>query len=456
MSPDPFTNRNIMRRGGRLGLWMCIALIVGNMIGSGVFLLPAALAPFGLNSIIGWAFTAGGAIALAIVFAQLSRAVPAAGGPYVYPRAAFGELTGFVVAWGYWVAVWAGNAAIATGSVSYLSELIPSITRVQGASAIVTVIVVWLLTGVNCWGVRATGWVQSVTTVMKLMPLMAVVGLGLVELRSGDLSHLASVPLSLSGTTAAATLTLWAMLGLESATIPAEKVDDPARTIPRATLVGTVITALICAAACSFVMLMVPAARLGASNAPFADAVRGFWGDRSASILAVCATISGLGALNGWILLQGELPYAMAREGVFPRIFARESSNGTPVFALAFSSVLVTGLVLMNFNRRMVDVFTFVILLATCATLVTYLVCSLALLELIRRGKLGARRGKTPWLAAVGALATSYSLWAIAGAGSSAVGWGVVLFLAGLPVFALMRAGILKTQATSPISDGSE
>jgi basic amino acid/polyamine antiporter, APA family len=441
-----------MRHRGRLGLWMCVALIVGNMIGSGVFLLPASLAPFGLNSITGWAFTVGGAIALAIVFAQLSRAVPAAGGPYVYTRAAFGELTGFVVAWGYWVAVWAGNAAIATGSVSYLSELVPSIARVPGASAIVTVIVVWLLTGVNCLGVRATGWVQSVTTVMKLMPLIAVVCLGVVVLRSSDFSHLASVPLSLSGTTAAATLTLWAMVGLESATIPADKVDDPARTIPRATIIGTVITALICAAACSFVMLMVPAARLSTSNAPFADAVRAFWGDRSASILAVFATVSGVGALNGWILLQGELPYAMARAGVFPRVFARESPGGTPVFALAFSSVLVTALVLMNFNRAMVEVFTFVILLSTCATLVTYLVCSVALLELIRRGQLGARRGTTRWLATVGVLATSYSLWAIVGAGSSAVGWGVVLFLAGLPVFALMRAGILKTQSTWPIA----
>jgi APA family basic amino acid/polyamine antiporter len=180
--------------------------------------------------------------------------------------------------------------------------------------------------------------------------------------------------------------------------------------------------------------------------------VRAFWGDRSASILAVFATVSGVGALNGWILLQGELPYAMAREGVFPRVFARESPRGTPVFALAFSSLLVTALVLMNFNRAMVEVFTFVILLSTCATLVTYLVCSLALLELIRRGHVGARRGKTRWLATVGVLATSYSLWAIAGAGSRAVGWGVVLLLAGLPVFALMRAGILKTQSTWPIA----
>lgn len=438
------------RSAARLGLWMSVALVVGNMIGSGVFLLPASLAPFGINSVAGWIVTAAGAVTLAVVFAELSRAVPSAGGPYAYTRVAFGELAAFIVAWGYWVAVWSGNAAIATGTVSYLSELIPAIARVPGASAATTIAIVWILTAVNCRGVRAAGWVQSLTTVLKLIPLLAVAGLAMVLLASTNETHLASVPLSFSGTTAAATLTLWAMIGLESATVPAEKVEDPARTIPRATLLGTAITAVVCAAACSFVMLTVPAVQLAASHAPFADAVRPFWGSASASVVALFAAISGFGALNGWILLQGELPFAMAREGVFPRVFARESSTGAPVFALTFSSILVTALVLTNFHRGMVEVFTFVILLSTCATLVAYLVCSVALLELLRRGILDPSHRRTVWIAAAGVLGTGYSLWAIAGAGRSAVGWGLVLLLAALPVFGSIRAGILKAQAAAP------
>ncbi len=386
-----------------------------------------------------WLFTAAGALLLATVFAALSRAFPKDGGPYVYTRAAFGELAGFVVAWGYWVSVWVGNAAIATGAVSYTSALAPWIARVPGASAMVTIAVLWFLTLVNCHGVRAAGWVQAVTTVLKLLPLLVLAIVGAFYVRGEVVASFAEVPLTLDGTTAAATLTLWAMLGLESATVPADKVEDPGRTIPRATMIGTVVTAVFCSVACSLVLLVVPAARLAASNAPFADAARVIWGEGAATLVAVFAAISGYGALNGWILLQGELPYAMARDGVFPRVFARESGRHTPVFALVSTSVLVTLLVLMNFHASMVRVFTLMILLSTSACLVAYLVCSLALLVLMKRGQLAGARPGTPWLAVAGSLGALYSLWAIAGAGRDATVWGAVLLVAGLAVYALMK-----------------
>jgi APA family basic amino acid/polyamine antiporter len=433
----------------KLGFWMATALVVGNIIGSGVYMLPASLAPHGRNSLVGWLFTATGALLLAAVFAALSRAFPQDGGPYVYTRAAFGELAGFVVAWGYWVSVWVGNAAIATGAVSYTSAVAPWIARVPGASAAVTIAVVWLLTLVNCWGVRAAGWVQAVTTVLKLLPLLAVALVGGFYVRSENLASFAEAPLTLDGITTAATLALWALLGFESATVPAEKVEDPARTIPRATMLGTVVTALVGTLACCTVLLVVPAAQLVASNAPFADAARLFWGERAATLVAVFAAISAYGALNGWILLQGELPFAMARDGVFPRVFARESARHTPVFALVTTSLLVTLLVLANFQGSMAQVFTFMILLATSANLVAYLVCSLALLVLMHRRELGEARRGTPGLAVAGVLGALYSLWAIAGAGREAVGWGAVLLLAALPVYALTK-GAKGSPAPSP------
>ena len=423
----------------KLGFWMTTALVVGNVIGSGVYMLPASLAPYGRNSLLGWLFTATGALLLAGVFAALSRAFPQDGGPYVYTRAAFGELAGFVVAWGYWISVWVGNAAIATGAVSYTSAVAPWIVERPGASALVTIAVVWLLTLVNCWGVRAVGWVQAVTTVLKLVPLLAVGLVGGFYVRRETLASFAEAPLSLDGTTAAATLALWALLGFESATVPAEKVEDPARTIPRATMLGTVATALVCMLACCTVLLLVPGAQLAASNAPFADAARVVWGEGSATLVALFAAISAYGALNGWILLQGELPFAMARDGVFPRVFARESPRHTPAFALVTTSLLVTLLVLANFHASMARVFTFMILLATSATLVAYLVCSLALLVLMSRGRLGAVRRGTPGLAVAGVLGALYSLWAIAGAGREATAWGAVLLAAALPVYVLMK-----------------
>jgi APA family basic amino acid/polyamine antiporter len=442
IAPGPATAKTPAATG-RLGFWMAVALVVGNMIGSGVFLLPASLAPYGVNGLSGWLFSAAGAVALALVFAALSHAFPRDGGLYLYTRVAFGPLPAFVVAWGYWVSVWVGNAAIATGGVSYLSALFPSIASVPGVSVVATLAVLWLLTLVNCAGVRAAGWVQTVTTVLKVVPLLAVaaLGIGLFFLRHPLPGFAGGPSFSLDRTTAAATLTLWALLGLESATVPADKVENPEKTVPRATIVGTVVTALISAAACSVVLLLVPGSELSRSNAPFADAVRPLWGEGAATLVALFAAISAFGALNGWILLQGELPWAMARDGVFPRVFARESRRGTPVFAFVFTSGFVTLLVLANAHSSMVEIFTFMILLSTSASLVAYLVCSLALLDLMRRGRLPGRGRGTPWLATVGVLGSAFSLWALAGAGREVLLWGLVLFLVAVPVYALVRRG---------------
>jgi len=422
-----------------VGFWTCVALVVGNSIGSGIFMLPASLGPYGMNSLIAWVLTASGAIMLAIVFSTLSRAFPRAGGPYAYTEEAFGPFVAFIVAWGYWISIWVGNVSIATGTISYLVPLLPQLKSVPGASAAATLFILWTLTAVNCRGIRDSGWVQSVTTVMKLMPLFAIAVYGLWFVRAADFGRNAAIPLSLNGVTATATLTLWALLGLESATIPANKVRDPATTIPRATLFGTVLMAIICIIACTAVLVSLPTRELTTSNAPFADVARLFWGDRAAQWVAVFAAISGFGCLNGWILLQGELPSAMAANGVFPKIFARQSARHTPSFSIVFGSVLVSGLILMNYQKSMVEIFTFMILLSTTACLVMYALCSFALLRLQWLGRLGTARKHSAALAAVGALAAIYSLWTIVGAGASAVGWGFVLLLAGAPVYWIMQ-----------------
>lgn len=424
----------------KLGLWMSIALVVGNMIGSGIFLLPVSLAPYGLNSIAGWILSAAGALALAVVLSRLSRAFPGAGGPYAYTHAAFGPLAAFLVAWGYWINIWVGNAAIATGAVSYLAPFVPSIATDPHVSAAVVASILWALTAVNCIGVRAAGWVQGVTTVVKVLPLLVIPAAGVFAMRALAPADSASVPISGGAVTASATLTLFALLGLESATIPDGKVEDPQRTIPRATMIGTGVTALIYVVSSGTVLALIPAAQLAASNAPFADVARLLWGGGGASLVALAGAISGFGSLNGWILLQGEVPYTMARDGVFPRAFARASSRGTPVAALVFGSLLVTILIVLNAGASTVRVFTFMVLLATTACLVMYLVCSLALLKLQRQGRLaGAARRGTAGAAAAGVAGTLFSLWAIAGAGREALLWGLVLFAAGVPVYWSMR-----------------
>jgi APA family basic amino acid/polyamine antiporter len=428
----------------QLGLLMCTALVVGNMIGSGVFLLPATLAPYGWNSIFGWVLTIAGGLLLAVVFAALARNFPRAGGPYAFTQEAFGPLAGFLVAWSYWISVWVGNAAVATGSVSYLSVFFPSLQTTTGLHAGVTVAIIWALTFVNIRGAYLAGSVQLATTILKLLPLVAVIALGaLVVGGDGGASVAPFDPaeIALAPVTAAATLTLWGLLGLESATVPAEKVKDPVRTIPRATLIGTALTGLIYLFACSAVILLQPADEVAKSAAPFADFVGRHWGDGAARWLALFAAISGFGALNGWILVQGELPYAMAKGGVFPAFFAKTTAQGTPLNAHLLSGGLLTIVVLLNYSKSMTEAFTFVLLLSTTASLFMYFACALAALRLRADGRLKAPGA----LFAVAALAALYSLWTIVGAGKNAVFWGVVLLLAGVPVYFLMRRGTITS-----------
>ena len=421
-----------------LGFWMCTALVVGNMIGSGVFMLPASLAPYGWNAVFGWLVTIAGGLCLAFVFAGLAREFPKAGGPYAYTQEAFGPLVGFMVAWSYWISLWVGNAAIATGAVSYLSVIFPAIAKVPGMHLLVTLGSVWLMVGINIVGARLAGGVQVVTTVLKLLPLVAVAGLAFWVIgrdHGASLTPFHAADIHPGGITAAATLTLWALLGLESATVPAGKVHDPVRTIPRATLVGTIFTGLVYLLVCSAVVLLMPADSLKASNAPLSDFVSLHWGAAAGKILALFAAISAFGALNGWVLLQGEMPYAMAKGGVFPAFLAKESKRGSPVRAHLLSAGFLTVLVLMNYAKSMADLFTFIAVVATTASLFAYLACALAALKL----QATRRIAPTMALTVIAVLAGLYAVFTLVGAGGKPVALGVGLLVIGAPFYWLTR-----------------
>ncbi len=417
-----------------IGLWMALALVVGSMIGSGVFLLPASLAPLGWNSVLGWLLTIGGTLCMATVFATLGKAFPQAGGPYAFTRIAFGPAAGFTVAWAYWISLWVGNAAIATAAVSYLSHLFPVIGTQSGLSAVVSFGIVWLFTLINLRGVTFAGQVQIVSTLMKLVPLLAVILLAAVVLVKGGTAPvlpLRAEDIHLGGVTSAATLTLWAMLGIEVATVPADKVLNPEKTIPRATIWGTAGAGLIYLVVCSAVVLMLPALQTAHSEAPFADFVERYWGADAGLVIAAFGAISALGALNGWILVQAEILPAMARDGLFPPMFAKQSANGTPSNSLIISSGLLSFVVLLNYAQSMAKTFEFLILLTTAITLVMYLACALAAARLMMIGQLA----KSKWLATVVILALIYALWTLYGAGWEAIKWGSALLLAGVPVY---------------------
>lgn len=435
---------NAARPRGPLGLATATALVVGNMIGSGLFLLPAALAPYGAAALAGWIASALGALAIAFVFARLSRVLPRSGGPYAYARAAFGDGVGFVVAWSYWISIWTANAAIAIAFAGYFGALVPAAGATPLRAACVAVGALWTCTLVNAFGVRSAGRVQLVATVLKLLPLVAIAVFALPVADTRDwhpFNRSGLDPWSVLATTTA--LTMWAFLGVESATVPAAAVRDPARNVPRATLAGTVIAILATVTACTAVSALLPLDVLARSSAPFADAAAAIWGGAAGRVFAAAAAIACFGALNGWVLIQGQVPLAAARDGVFPAIFDRVDRNGTPLTGLFASSVLASLLVLANYRQDLVRLFTFSILLSTAATLLPYVVCSAALL---RQAAFPGVAGGGRVARVIAAVALLFSLAAMIGTGAEALLWGLVLVLAGLPAFAWLRARRFATR----------
>lgn len=432
-----------------------MALVVGNMVGSGAYLVPAELGRYGPISLLGWLVTGAGVVCLALVFGRLGRIMPAEGGPYAYTRAAFGDLPGFLVAWGYWVSVWVGNAAISTAFVAYLTPFVPALGQSPVAQATLALSAIWVLTAVNAWGLREAALVQLVTTVLKVLPLLALATLGLLVVDAANFRPFnVSGGSDLSAVTATAALTLWGLLGLECVTIPADDVDRPERTIPLATVLGTLATAAVYVLSTVAVMGVVPSGELAATSAPYAEAAGRIWGAGIGRLVAAGAAVAAFGALNGWVLMQAQMPLAPARHGLFPSAFARLSPRGTPVFGLVLSSGLTTVLVLANYTRGLVGLFVFATLLATVTVLLSYLGAAAAQVAFIVRKRSGfAGRGARTALV-VSAAAFAYSVWAVVGAGWDSVLWGGVLLALGVPIYlqgAGTRARSRAAAAAAPV-----
>ena len=418
------------------GFWTATALVVGGMIGSGIFLVPSALAPFGWTGTLAWVVAIGGAITIAWTLSRLAQTMPEATGAITVAAAVVGPLAGLLIGWSYWVAVWSANAAIAIAATSYLAAVLPWLDATPLTGALVAVGLIWALTLLNVAGAKRAGEFQVVTTVLKLMPLIAVVVIAASLMTGGTVAvpPLPAPHMLLTGLAPAVTLTLFALVGFEAAGIAAERVRDPARTIIRATMAGTVVTGLLYVVVCSAIVLLLPPRAVAASPAPFALFVETFWGHGPALWVALLAAVAAVGALNGWVLIQGEVPLGMARAGLLPRWFARVSARDVPVGVLLLSSALASALVLSHASVSLGGIFTFAMLLSTCSTLSLYLAICVA--ALVRRVAPGA--------AAIGVLFALFAFW---GAGWEASGLSLVLMLTAIPVYLLRSRGAFAEQA---------
>ena len=420
---------------------MCTAFVVGNVIGVGIFVLPASLAPFGLSALTGWLITVVGCAFLAISLSNLSRAFPNDDGPYSYTKRAFGDVVAFLTMWCYWFSTWVTNATIAIGVVGYLTVLIPGLAAIAWLPPVIALSLLWFFVVVNLVGARAAGWVQIMTTVLKLVPLVGVICLGLWILAthpSAYTQHIPANPMSFDALRGATTQTLFAMLGIECAMIPAGRVHDPSRTIPRATLIGTIVTAAIYIGVSAVPMLLIPQAALAASNAPFADLFAQVLGNRSGQVLAIFVVIGGMGALNGWTLVLGEVTQTMARHGSFPRFLSKENRHGAPTFALIVTGAIASLMLLTNYNESVAGMFAFLNLVVTAGNLPFYFVCALAvLLGAHRFPDISPLRVRFVKAAALGALV--FCTWATLGIEAKPLLWALALLGVGVFVYALSR-----------------
>jgi len=397
---------------------------MGNMIGSGVFLLPASLARYGWNAVGGWVVTISGALVLAFVLTRLDRALPAAGGATGYVRAAFGPVPGFLINWVFMVATLAGVVTIAVAAISYLSSFVPAIAARPFVPALCAVALLWAMTLVNLRGVRAAGHVQIVTLALKIVPLVVVVVLaaGVLAGERAQVPPFEPAAISAGALGGAAALTLWALLGFECACLVAARVRDPAVNVPRATLWGTAVTGLLYLLVCSAIAMLLPPAVASASAAPFATFVERYWSAGPAALVALFAIVSCVGALNGWILVQGEMMRRMAEQRLLPAWLGATDAAGTPRRALTVSALCASVLALLNASRSLQGLFEFLLLLSTSATLWFYLACAVS----------AVRLGVARPAALLGAAYAAGTLW---GAGIAASALSLVLMIAGLPLY---------------------
>lgn len=444
MPPDRPERETVPRR--KFGFWLATALVVGNIIGSAIFMLPAGLAAFGWNAVSAWVITFVGALCLAWVFAELSRHLPAAGGSFGFMRLGLGEGAAFLGAWGYLVSVWAANAGITIAGISYLTRLVPGLAATPAASPVVALGVIWILAWINLRGLRTAGGLQLVTSIVKLLPFVAVIGLAVWRLAVSGGALLPPVhagSFTFAGATGAVGLTLFAMLGLESAAMPADAVENSEKNVPRATMAGTGLSAVVSIIATCAVALMLPADVVASSKAPVSDFIAVSWGDIAGGFVAVCAVVSCFGCLNGWLLISGEVPMAMADAGTLPPWFGKRNAAGAPAQSIVLGAVVTSLLTLMAYTKSGVSAYNFAILIATATNLVLYLFCSIAVARFMRDGRVP----RSVALLVCTGIALVFVVWAFYGSGWESLAWGGALIAAGWPVYLVARRVAVRAGA---------
>jgi APA family basic amino acid/polyamine antiporter len=420
-----------------IGFWRGWSIAVGCAVGSGIFMMPTMLAPYGLLGFGGWLVAGAGSILVALTMARLVKRIPKTGGPYVYVNEGLGDFSGFIIAWTYWVACVSAIAGISIAFVGYLGFFLPQIASSQIYALLASLMLIWIIVFLNIRSLENSSKFQLISTLLKLVPLMLIILLGASNFDTSNLPELNPTnlhPISLIATVT--TLVMWSFIGIETATVPADNVINPQETIPKV-LIASVITILILYILVSVaIAALVPASELVDSSAPFALAASKILGVTGGAIISIGALISTLGSLNANTLTAGNLSLAAARDGLLPPKFLILTKNGTPIFTYLLTGLFVSILLMLNYTKGMVNAFVFMAMLSTLSTLIAYAFCAIAEFKFAKADAKNIQRNNALLLSCVTFLYAFFAIW---GAGIEMIIYSLILILIGTPIYLLKK-----------------
>lgn len=420
-----------------IGFWRGWSIAVGCAVGSGIFMMPTLLAPYGLIGFGGWLIAGAGSVLVALTMSRLVRRIPKTGGPYVYANEGLGHFAGFIIAWTYWIACITAIAGISIAFVSYLGFFIPAISNSALLSLLASLVLVWLIVTLNIFSIESSAKFQVVSTLLKLLPLFFMMFLGLVGFDSNNLPEMNPTnanPFILLATVT--TLVMWSFVGIETATVPAENFINPEKTIPKVLIAAVLSVLTIYILVSIAIAAIVPAEELMNSSAPFALAATKILGFSGGVIIAFGALISTLGSLNANTLTAGNITFAAARDKLLPSKFLTLSDAGTPIFSFILAGSFVSFLLMLNYTKGLIDAFIFFAMLSTLSTLIAYLFCAMAELKFLKNDDSSKQRNTAIFLTFGTFLYAFFAIW---GAGMEIVFYSFMLILVGMPMYAWMR-----------------
>ena len=445
VTPDvPLSPRN-QQKAHALGLTSATGLVIGSIVGTGVFTMPAVIAGAGTMGIVVLGVIAVGAMLLAVLFGQLTRRIPDSdGGLYAYSRHEFGDFAGYLVGWCYWVQAWAGNAAIVSSWVFYVDALFGWAHPSGMANWGIAMVGLWVPALINLAGIRQMAWFQNITVVLKFLPLLFVGIVGWFFVSSAHFGAFNASGGSLySAIGIAAGVALFSFIGVEAAAMTAKRVANPRVNVMRASMLGTALSAVLYVLVTAVVMGLVAHHTLIDTGSPFVNAFDSMFPHSAwaGKFIAAVAVVSGIGALNGWTLIVTETSRAIAQDDLFPRPFAWTDRKGTAWFGILVGTALPSLLMLWRYNTSAgLTVFTYLVDLTVVTVAIPYFMSAIAQLTYL----VSRRRRVQGWQLArdlsVAGASVLFSMWVTFASGYQVVYQALVVILAGLVLYAFLNA----------------